>query len=116
MRRRARLAAPFVVTIAALPACGSGAEDIHRNPPALPEPAHNPPAIETPPTATAAGSAAPSATPTAKVAGDLPPATNPEKVRRREDGTCWEFHDMHCPPQATCNPPPPRQVACPEKR
>ncbi len=27
---------------------------------------------------------------------------------------CTEWEDMTCPPDATCNPPPPRQVPCPD--
>jgi len=31
---------------------------------------------------------------------------------RRDDGTCWEYVDVTCPPQVRCNPPPPRRVDC----
>jgi hypothetical protein len=42
-----RSAAPFVVTIGLLPACG--AADVHPNPPGPETMSHNPPMPETPP-------------------------------------------------------------------
>ncbi|HEY4117091.1 MAG TPA: hypothetical protein VGM56_04525 [Byssovorax sp.] len=122
-RRRAKLAAPLVLTFAVLPACASAPlddggchpPDCHMNPPPLPLP---------PATAAASASEVPSATPTptatatpptTKVAADpLPPATT-GNVMHRPDGTCWEFTQVHCPQGVHCNPPPPHQVACPAK-
>jgi hypothetical protein len=45
----------------------------------------------------------------------LPDAAPSAQVQRRDDGSCWEFHDVKCPEGATCNPPPPRQVRCPSE-
>lgn len=48
-----------------------------------------------------------------------PPQTLPDAptdakgtVVTREDGTCWFQYVVDCPPKATCNPPPPKQVKC----
>jgi hypothetical protein len=38
----------------------------------------------------------------------------PERVQKRDDGTCWYMEDVTCPPDVTCNPPPPQQVECPQ--
>ena len=63
-RNKLRLAAPFVVTLAAVPACGGGPEPVHPNPPG-PEVEHpNPPGPEP--------SATPSGAPTAE-----PPTPSP---------------------------------------
>ena len=44
------------------------------------------------------------------------PAPNPSgKVEQRPDGTCWQ-DEPHCPPNAKCEPPTPRQVQCPPKK
>ncbi len=45
--------------------------------------------------------------------GVLPPPSGKPgtSVVRRAEGTCWETTD--CPPNAKCDPPPPRQVECP---
>lgn len=67
-----RFAAPFVVTLAVVPACA--------------------------PSAPGAGTGG-------------PPSGGPQ-VEHRGDGTCWQHFDASCPPDATCNPPPPRQVDC----
>ena len=44
----------------------------------------------------------------------LPKAQHPERVQKRDDGTCWEMPSMECPPDVHCNPGPPREVQCPE--
>jgi hypothetical protein len=43
----------------------------------------------------------------------LPVASNPADVHKRDDGSCYEFHNVSCPPNVHCNPPPPQQVQCP---
>jgi hypothetical protein len=48
------------------------------------------------------------------------PAAPPETPRgdssthleRQADGTCLLSEEIECPPDATCNPPPPRRVDC----
>jgi hypothetical protein len=117
MRRKSRLAAPLVVTVAtALPGCGAS-EEVSRNPPPL---EHRNPPVQTPPPQPEPAQAfatppSPDATATAgKVAAaDLPQPSPGAQVSKRPDGTCWESVDTKCPPNVPCNPPPPRQVACP---
>lgn len=31
------------------------------------------------------------------------------------DGNCDVMHEVECPPDATCNPPPPEDIACPKR-
>jgi hypothetical protein len=102
MRPPRRFAAPLVVTAAALAGCASG--PVHDNPPA---PSFNPPppADPTPPVV-----AKPVATPQVPA---LPPPTDPSNVHKQADGTCVEYHDVKCPPNVNCNPPPPAPVQCP---
>jgi hypothetical protein len=48
----------------------------------------------------------------------LPAApTEGGRLEVRKDATCWWIAAVDCPKDKniTCNPPPPRQVACPEK-
>ena len=46
---------------------------------------------------------------------ELPEAPDGAMVTRRADGTCWLIPEMpDCPPNVACNPPPPRQVQCPD--
>lgn len=69
----------------------------------------------------------PSTTPTqaegAGTAGGAMQQTPPPVVQRplgswnlsmnQQDHTCYASVDVTCSPKATCNPPPPRKVACP---
>jgi hypothetical protein len=130
-----RLAAPFLITLSALPACG-GPE--YSNPPhyreLTPPPdggeptAAMPSAVPAAPVATTApaSTTAPIATsaPTA-TAVEVPPLPEPNAAAhhyKNPDGTCWETSmgrppkpcppDKKCPPQPTFNPPPPHQVKC----
>ncbi len=101
-------AAPFVIVIALLPACGPPPEPISRNPPA-PEPTEHatPPDPEpTPPTNPPVPEPAPTA-------GEHPSPDNSHIVKR-DDGTCWKSWEEHCPEGASCNPPPPQKVECPK--
>lgn len=48
---------------------------------------------------------------------ELPKPGPSDKVVTKKDGTCWVMPEVDCPPSpATCNPPPPMQVACPEEQ
>jgi len=129
--RPRRLAAPIVITIAALPAC---APEPAINPPGPPHvdptgPTLNPP----PPTPTTAPTTI--ATPSVPIGNPPPPQpihVNPPppqpdlpfplgngEVRHLPDGTCVQYPDMSqikCPPGARCNPPPPHPVRCPGGR
>jgi hypothetical protein len=116
-RTRHKLAPPFVVTLALLPACKAqdgATEDPGRTsktvativgsvtPPSSQEPTQNPPAH-----VSDAGSAVP-----------YPPksATRPAswRVSRDAKGTgCISHREPHCPPNVACNPPPPKPAACP---
>lgn len=41
------------------------------------------------------------------------PATGPQTgLQRQADGTCLKTYEVNCPPEATCNPPPPEVVDC----
>lgn len=111
--RRRALAVPFVLCLAAAPACVVHDEGAHPNPPP-PQP------TTTQPTGTAPVGIGPGPATT------TPPATTPAtgrplvaatpplvKIRKAPDGTCWQDDDTKCPPEpATCNPPPPRKVDC----
>lgn len=44
----------------------------------------------------------------------LPVATDPSRVVKRADGTCFETFHVECAAGDLCNPPPPRDVACPK--
>ena len=106
MRRRT-LAASVVVTVSlAELACTSSSGGETRNPPPQeldvekpdPEPiSHNPPDPS---------------------AGVQPPEEIPGDkitIEKMPDGTCMEYVDVYCPPGDSCNPPPPREVQCPEE-
>src|SRR5579859_2710123 len=93
MRKKALLAASFVVTAAG---CNREADSppIHTN---------NPPA----PTTTAT----PTTTTTAPPTADEPNV----HIEQMADGTCMRFvAPGPCPPGAMCNPPPPMKVPCPD--
>ena len=106
MSKTRRLAVPFVLSIAALPSRVVHDDGAHPNPPP-------PPSTTT--TTTTTGTAAPPTTAPA-TARPLIPTTPPlVKIRKAQDGTCWQDDDTKCPPEpATCNPPPPRKVDCPK--
>lgn len=134
-RRAPQLAAAFVVTLSAcsseppplvnppgpdvpLPQStiqknpdGSCTRMISGNPPSY-EPVPCPP--DTTPTASSTFAAPPDGTPTATqtVAEVLPPAPAGWNVRPNPDGTCTAYGPDPCN-HPGCNPPPPRQVACP---
>lgn len=44
--------------------------------------------------------------------GPAGPGGGGSRIDRHEDGTCWQVHEVSCPPEALCNPPPPQQVDC----
>jgi hypothetical protein len=108
-RPRRRFAAPLVMTtIAAVPACifGSGSPSpapepiVHRNPP-QPVP--------------------PDPTPTELTEPTEPAETEPVAEQDRQwtvhvdsTGACRASMTVQCPQKGTCNPPPPRQVDCPD--
>jgi hypothetical protein len=102
---RKKLAPPFVITLALLPACGGGeATGGHVNAPITPG---NPPEPVAPtPTATAEAKPEP--------AGDTTAAK--WRVSRDDKGTCAAFREVQCPPDPglQCNPPAPQPVTCPD--
>ncbi len=125
-----RLAAPFLITLSALPACGGG--PVYTNPP----PSRELPPVdagaqddatassEPVPTASTPASTAPTpaATGAAEVEPKLPDPNPSARHYKNADGTCWESWmgrppkpcppEKKCPPQPTFNPPPPHQVKC----
>jgi hypothetical protein len=123
-RRRATLAASFVVTVSA-GACTQ--TKYGPNPPGV---AVDPDAGASAPAASAPAATAPSAS-----AGDdgVAPWRNPDGGRRvianpprlmpappggyldkRDDGTCWWSEQKPCPPNAKCEGVNPRRVQCPD--
>ena len=42
------------------------------------------------------------------------PLPSKADVFKRQDGTCYAAMPINCPPDATCNPPPPTRVTCPD--
>jgi hypothetical protein len=124
-RRRRQFATPFVLTAALAPACTVQ----NSPPPAEPEPAtttvdHRGEGETTPP---APGSETVPVEGATQPGGGViianPPRPQPQPqadvpagwtVSRNDDGTCTAYPPpANCPPKATCNPPPPRKVACP---
>jgi hypothetical protein len=124
-KRRRVWAAPFVLTTAlALPA---GCVVKEGPPPSEPKPAgvvtdhRGDTTHEAPPTDPNATPNTPENEQTPPVIVANPPAQNslPDapasggKLVASKDGTCWFHFDAGtCPENATCNPPPPRQVKC----
>lgn len=128
-KKKLFLAAPFVLTTAAV-GCGAAPEPVHDNPgPALP-PSSSPDVVDVPrPTATAVtppavATGAPTATAAPTSNEPIQPMPKePGRVEKGADGICrFVFPDPempHCPPHAFCNPGPPRdpvRVACPEEK
>jgi len=113
--RRSRLAAPFVITVAAATGCAPEAQAPHRNPP--PEPHFNPPPQEPErPVAQVLPPEPPHVNPPPPphpVMPELPLPTNPANVQKEPDGSCREYTHVQCPPGVMCNPPPPHPVRCP---
>lgn len=124
-KRRRAWAAPFILTtVLAAPGCvvkegpppsqpaPKGVTTDHRGgqPHEAPPTDPNAPAPNTDSTAPTVIANPPP--PTAAPA--LPDAPNEGgELVTRKDGTCWFHYDAApCPPDATCNPPPPRQVKC----
>ena len=125
---RRSFAAPFVVTLAAAPACYvSNAPPPQQPPPAAPAeqaPAHNAPGVvvANPPRPQ------PENTPVAVANPPRPQdhpvvVANPPRPHAQPAGTTWHVFKsgdgceaavhVDCPKGATCNPPPPRKVECP---
>ena len=92
---RRNFAASLVVTIAALPACGRTVdhrEPVHPNPP---------PTTDNDPRDHRADPNAPDPGTTWRVVVD-------------GVGTCTAMRDMECPEGASCNPPEPPRITCPD--
>ncbi|MCA9590022.1 MAG: hypothetical protein KC657_32180 [Myxococcales bacterium] len=100
---RKKLAPPFVITLALLPACGG---------PEATGPAVNAPTGVTPGNPPEPVTAPPADEAKPKPAGDTTAAT--WRVTRTADGKCEAFREVKCPADATCNPPPPRATTCPD--
>ncbi len=107
--RRSHLAIPIVVTVAGLAGCAPEPEQVHANPPPTPTmPVGNPPALMTgQPVATAVPPPEPLHVnpPPPHTVVEPPAATNPARVQKQPDGTCWEPFGG--------NPPGQRPVRCP---
>lgn len=100
-----RLAASFIVTVG-ISACSSAP------PPTVdvPEPPPEPPVMVNPP-------APEPVEPEPTTPTTLPTPEANDKVVTKDDGSCWVYPEVDCPPPpVTCNPPPPRQVQCPQEK
>lgn len=49
---------------------------------------------------------------------ECPPELASDGTIRRDGEECTRMPEVHCPPpsEATCNPPPPERIPCPESR
>jgi hypothetical protein len=124
---RRHFATPFVVTLAAAPACYvQSSPSSPQPPPPVAQPAPGqpastqaPPVVVNPPPPGAASQPGPTTAPppatTAQPAGGAPA---PVRERRwtvfRNDRGCSAMVEVKCPPGAMCNPPPPVKYACPD--
>jgi hypothetical protein len=98
MVRRRTFAASLVVTFTACASSAPPPQQPVGNPSPPEEPHTNPPPPEDP------GTAAP----------DPAPDSGPQHYHLTRNGdTCEVDAETHCPEGASCNPPPPRRVACP---
>ena len=95
MRRKLLLATSFVLTLA----CNREAdkEPIHANPP-RPDPD---------PTATTATTTDPTTSATTDPETDV-------SIQKMPDGKCVRVVHVKCPEGVMCNPPPPKEVPCPD--
>ncbi|HEY5950320.1 MAG TPA: hypothetical protein VIV40_32725 [Kofleriaceae bacterium] len=134
---RRSFATPFVVTLAAAPACYVQPSPGPQGPPPPPpptqtaEPQPPPPVVANPPRPqTEPAQPAPQRPRPIEVANPRPPtttqgpATPPPTTKppaeparwtvfKSQDG-CMAAIKVECQPKATCNPPPPFKYACPE--
>lgn len=129
---RRSFASPFVVTLAAVPACYVQTAPAPQGPPpSHPPPSHTaqpqpqPPAPQPPPAQTPA-QPPPAEPPPVVIANPPPPTTQPPPtqpapaqrtewtVYKTKAGACMAAIKVQCHPKATCNPPPPFSYACPE--
>lgn len=127
---RRSFASPFVVTLAAVPACyvqstpgPQSAPPPHVPPSQTAHPQPQSPAPQPPPPAQPPPAhQAPAQPPPVVVANPPPPTTQPPPSEQRtewtvyktKDGACMAAIKVECHPKATCNPPPPFPYACPE--
>lgn len=113
---RRSFATPFVITLAAAPACYVQSSP----PPAQPQPAPAPSTQPAPP-AQPTPSPAPAQQPAPPVVIN-PPMPQAQTVSpntkwtvyKQADGACMAAVKVECKPQATCNPPPPFKYECPQ--
>jgi hypothetical protein len=117
---RRSFATPFVVTLAAAPACYVQSTPAPQTGPSRPPPqtTEAPPPAQTPP-------AQPGDQKPPPVIVNPPRPTDPQTqpppapsvsrwtVYKAKDGSCMAAIKVECQPQATCNPPPPFKYECP---
>jgi hypothetical protein len=123
---RRTFARPFVVTLAAAPACFVSSPPPQQPPPPQQQPQQQPPPPEQPQPPPVVVTNPPRPTAPPGTAPNPPPPTTPSYA----DGTRWTVFKtqngctaavkVECPkaepghPQPTCNPPPPRAYTCPD--
>ncbi|MEO7093465.1 MAG: hypothetical protein ABI175_09455 [Polyangiales bacterium] len=115
---RRTFATPFVVTLAAIPACVVQSAPPRSGPPvSQPAPQPSEPAQPTPAQPTDTKVVAISNPPRPGTEQATPPKEEPAKFERhwtvmKLDGKCLAYAQSSCPAGATCNPPPPSNYTC----
>jgi len=107
MRSR-QLVAPFVITVAALPACaGSRKSNVPREEPVVAhtDPPTNPPDLSSAPVPSASASTPPVETP-------APQPTKTEWKIEQDGKLCSSQPIVECPRGMACNPPQPEKYEC----
>ncbi len=115
---RRSFATPFVITLAAAPACYVTPVSKPSDPPRQPQetmPAQPPPPSTTAPAPAPATQGPPPVivNPPMPQAQTVSPNTK-WSVYKQADGACMAAVKVECKPQATCNPPPPFKYECPQ--
>lgn len=110
-RRRRVLAAPFVVTMAFAPACDPAPKQRAASEPTANPPDPGPDPVESQqPRHAASGNGAWSKNATGRWVYSY---ESGDQIYY-DDGSCELHEAIDCPRDATCNPPPPQKVACPD--
>ena len=119
---RRSFATPFVVTLAAVPACyvQSGPSQ-PQPPPQTAQPAEPPPSTNQPPPPVVVNPPRPAEPPPTQPSTPAPPTPPPTQGSQEQKWTVYKAKDgcmaaikVECQPKATCNPPPPFKYTCPE--
>jgi hypothetical protein len=111
---RKRVFATSVVVTVAMGDVACKSKPINENPPGPIIDETTPPDPEPEPETEPEPEPEPDSGPDSGATPDRP--TSSTKIVHNEDGTCTEYVSVDCPPGMACNPPPPREVPCPEEK